>query len=220
MLRERLSGRAIVAGLSGSLGVSLIVLQSQARLDILGILAAFGGTLSMASGIVLAKKWGQPAPPLTTTAWQLMSGGLTLLVLMLVFEGLPATPLTSGNVWGYACLSMVGTAFAFVMWFRGIARLPKGTAAFVGLLSPVVAIILGGVVAGEQLSALQLGGVVIVLGSIAAAVAATKVKRVSDAPLALVSSNKTGQKLTRHVGDGHRTRLPSAKRPSKISRLL
>ena len=170
VLHERLTRRVVAAGASGVFGVSLIVLQAQARLDVIGILAAVGGTLSMASGIVLSKKWGQPATPLTTTAWQLITGGLTLLAVMLAFEGLPMTPLTPVNLIGYTYLSVAGTAFAYVVWFRGIERLPASTTAFLGLLSPVVAIVLGWMIAGEVLTLVQAAGVLIVLGSITAAI--------------------------------------------------
>lgn len=119
---------------------------------------------------------GQPAPPLTTTAWQLITGGLTLLMVMLAFEGLPAAALTPSNLGGYAYLSIVGTAFAYVMWFRGVARLPASTTAFLGLLSPVVAILLGWAVAGEAFTPMQMLGILIVLGSIAAAIFAKSVK--------------------------------------------
>ena len=170
ILHERLTLRVIIAGCTGLLGVCLIVLQAQARLDAIGLAAAIGGTLSMASGIVLSKKWGRPAPALTTTAWQLISGGLSLLILMLVIEGLPVDPFTVPNVLGYTYLSVIGTAFAYVLWFRGIARLPASTTAFLGLLSPVVAILLGWTIAGEHLTPLQAVGIVIVLASISAAV--------------------------------------------------
>ncbi|TFB84131.1 EamA family transporter [Cryobacterium algoricola] len=170
VLHERLTGRVVAAGSTGVFGVCLIVLQAQARLDAIGILAAVAGTLSMASGIVLSKKWGQPASPLTTTAWQLITGGLTLLVILLTFEGLPTAPLTAQNILGYGYLAGVGTALAYVLWFRGIARLPTSTTAFLGLLSPVMAILLGWVIAGEALLPLQIAGVVIVLGSITAGI--------------------------------------------------
>jgi probable blue pigment (indigoidine) exporter len=170
VLHERLTPRTVAAGVSGVFGVSLITLQAQARLDTIGVLAAVGGTLSMASGIVLSKKWGHPASPLTTTAWQLITGGLTLLVVLLAFEGFPVTPLTSMNLVGYTYLSVLGTAFAYVMWFRGIARLPASTTAFLGLLSPVVAILLGWAVAGELFTPFQLLGILTVLGSISAAI--------------------------------------------------
>lgn len=170
VLHERMTPRIVAAGVSGVFGVSLITLQAQARLDAIGVLAAIGGTLCMASGIVLSKKWGQPAPPLTTTAWQLITGGLTLLVVMLAVEGLPDAPLTVSNLLGYAYLSVLGTAFAYVMWFRGIAGLPASTTSFLGLFSPVVAILLGWAVAGELFTSTQTLGVLIVLGSIAAAI--------------------------------------------------
>lgn len=52
----------------------------------------------------------------------------------------------------------------------GIARLPASTTAFLGLLSPVVAILLGWVVAGEHFTPMQMLGTVIVLGAISAAI--------------------------------------------------
>lgn len=176
VLHERLTVRVVAAGVTGVFGVGLITLQAQARLDAVGVLAALGGTLSMATGIVLSKKWGQPAAPLTTTAWQLITGGLTLLMVMLAFEGLPSEALTPSNLGGYAYLSIVGTAFAYVMWFRGISRLPASTTAFLGLLSPVVAILLGWAVAGESFTPLQMLGIIIVIGSITAAIFAKSVK--------------------------------------------
>lgn len=179
VLGEKLTPRVLVAGMTGVLGVGLITLQAQARLDALGVLAAVGGTFSMATGIVLSKKWGQPAAPLTTTAWQLVTGGLTLLIVMLAVEGLPAA-LTPSNLGGYAYLSIVGTAFAYVMWFRGVALLPASTTAFLGLLSPVVAILLGWAVAGEDFTAPQMLGIFLVLGSITAAIAAKRVKAPAD----------------------------------------
>ena len=176
LLRERVTARVLMAGVTGVFGVALITLQAQARLDVVGVLAALSGTLSMATGIVLSKKWGQPASPLTTTAWQLITGGLSLLVIMLAFEGLPSTALTPSNLGGYAYLSIVSTAFAYVMWFRGISKLPASTTAFLGLLSPVVAILLGSVIAGESFTPPQILGIFLVLGSVAAAIIAKSTK--------------------------------------------
>ncbi|MET4003375.1 putative blue pigment (indigoidine) exporter [Arthrobacter sp. UYCu511] len=177
LLREKLTLQRLLAGWAGVFGVALIVLASQSRLDALGLAAAAGGTISMATGTVLAKKWGQPAsrtgqavPQLATTAWQLLAGGATLAVLLLAFEGLPSEPLTGRNVAGYLYLSLVGTALAYWCWFRGLAGLPAGAAAFLGLLSPVVAIVVGWAVAGEKLGPWQLVGILVVLASVVAGV--------------------------------------------------
>ncbi|MHA7176619.1 EamA family transporter [Arthrobacter sp. Sr24] len=177
VLHEKVTAPRVLVGGAGVLGVALIVLQSQARLDALGLLAAAGGTVSMAAGTVLAKKWGQPVSrgsrpvtALATTGWQLMTGGASLAILLLVFEGLPADPLTVTNVLGYLYLSVAGTAFAYFCWFRGLSRLPAGAAAFLGLLSPVVAIVLGWAVVGQAMGPLQMVGIAVVLSSVAAGV--------------------------------------------------
>lgn len=180
LLQEKVTIPRLAAGAGGAFGVALIVLQSQARLDALGLAAAAGGTLSMAAGTVLAKKWGQPVrtsgevvSPLATTAWQLIAGGVSLAVLLMVFEGLPAAPLSGSNTLGYLYLSFAGTAFAYYCWFRGLARLPAGAAVFLGLLSPVVAIALGWLVAGQAMGPWQLAGIAVVLVSVMAGVGMT-----------------------------------------------
>jgi uncharacterized membrane protein len=101
------------------------------------------------------------------TAWQLIAGGLVLLPIMLLAEGLPSEPLTGRNVAGFAVLTLVGTALAYTLWFRGIGRLPVGRVAFLGLLSPVVAVTSGWLVLGQSLAPGQALGAVIVLGSVA-----------------------------------------------------
>ncbi|NJC21418.1 putative blue pigment (indigoidine) exporter [Arthrobacter pigmenti] len=167
ILKDRLSVRVVLAGVAGVFGVALLVLQSQARLDTVGVLAALGGALSMSAGVVLTKKWGQAGNPLTMTAWQLVSGGLLLAPAAVLLEGLPSG-LTLTNVAGYSYLALIGTAAAYVLWFRGIHRLPVTAPPFLGLLSPVVAALLGWLVLGERLSVVQLLGAVLILGSILA----------------------------------------------------
>jgi probable blue pigment (indigoidine) exporter len=168
LVGEAVSRRNVIAGVAGVGGVAMLVLQSSARLDPLGVLAAAGAALLMASGNVLTKRWGQPERPLVMTAWQLVAGGIVLLPIMLLAEGVPSEPLTGRNVAGFAVLTLVGTALAYTLWFRGIGRLPVGRVAFLGLLSPVVAVTIGWLVLGQSLSPGQALGAAIVLGSVAA----------------------------------------------------
>lgn len=165
LVGERLTVRAVVAGLAGVVGVGLLVLQAGARLDLLGILAALGGTLSMAAGIVLTKRWGRPASPLAVASWQLIAGSIVLLPLVVIVEGAPP-PLTAINLAGFAWLTLVGTALAYTLWFRGIGLLPVTTVAFLGLLSPVVAVLIGWLALGQGFTGGQVLGVVIVFASL------------------------------------------------------
>lgn len=169
LLGDRLTRRTVLAGVAGIAGVSLLVLQADARLDALGVAAALGGALVMATGVALAKRWTSPAPLLATTGWQLVAGGLLLLPVAWLVEGPPPAGMTTQNVLGYAYLSFIGAAVAYALWFRGIRALPPTAVSFLGLLSPLVATVLGLIVAGERLNGLQaFGGVVVIAALIAA----------------------------------------------------
>jgi probable blue pigment (indigoidine) exporter len=185
LLSERVALRTVLAGIVGAGGVALTVLTASAALDPIGLLAGVGGTVSMAFGLVLTKRWGRPAPLLTMTAWQLTAGGLVLLPVALAVEGLPAA-ITAGNLAGYAYLSLIGTALAYTVWFRGLALLPAASVSLLGLVSPVVATALGWALLSQRLTPVQLAGMALALGSvIAGQVSAHEVLRHPDETLAV-----------------------------------
>lgn len=156
---------SIVAGLAGIVGVGLLVLTPGATLDPLGVLAGLAGAVSMAFGTVLSRHWAPPVPPLTFTAWQLAAGGLLLVPVALFFE--PALPpLTVANYAGLVFLGLVGAAFTYLLWFRGLSRLEPSAVAPLGFLSPVVAILLGWGVLDERLTPVQALGILVVLISV------------------------------------------------------
>ncbi len=119
----------------------------------------------MATGVVLTRYWGRPVPLAAFTSWQLIAGGLLLAPLALAVEGMPPTP-TTPNLVGFTWLATGGTAVAYLLWFRGIARLPVAEVSLLGLMSPVVATVAGLVVLHQTLSAAQLLGATFVLTAI------------------------------------------------------
>lgn len=169
LLGQRLAARTMVAAVAGVGGVGLLVLRPDAVLDGPGVAAAVGGAVVMAIGVVLSKRWPSPAPLLATTGWQLVAGGLLLLPVAVVVEGPPPALLTPANLAGYAYLSIVGAAVAYALWFRGIRALSPTEVTFLGLLSPVVATALGWLVLGQDLTAVQGLGALVVLTAIVAA---------------------------------------------------
>jgi len=118
---------------------------------------------------VLTQRWGRPVglSLLAFSGWQLTAGGLVLAPLALIIEGVPAT-LSAANLEGYAYLSLIGAALTYVLWFRGISQLSAPVASFLGLLSPLVAAVLGVVVLAQTFTALQSLGFVITLASVLA----------------------------------------------------
>ncbi|WP_280707935.1 EamA family transporter [Kitasatospora sp. GP30] len=168
-LRERLSGWRVAWGLAGVLGVGLVVIGPKAALDPVGIAAGLGNAASMALGVTLTKRWGRPAGagPTAFAGWQLTAGGLFLLPLTFLVEG--AMPgITLRAALGFLWLSLGGGLLAYVLWFRGITTLPVSSVAVLVLISPLVAAILGAVVLGQTLGAIQLVGFVISLAAIVA----------------------------------------------------
>jgi probable blue pigment (indigoidine) exporter len=165
LLAERPTAYRLFAGLAGVLGVSLVVLRSGARLDTVGVLAGLAGAASMSAGTVLTKRWGRPpgVGALTFTGWQLTAGGLLLLPVSLLAEGAP--PALDGRaVAGYLYLGVIGTAVGYWLWFRGVARLPATSVAFLTLLSPLSAAVIGWVALGQALNPLQVLGMAIAFG--------------------------------------------------------
>lgn len=156
---------AVIGGIGGILGVSLLVLTPRVALDGVGILAALGAAVSMAFGTVLTRKWQPPVPALTFTAWQLTAGGLLLLPVALFAEP-PLPQLKIGALFGFTYLGLIGGALTYLFWFRGIARLGPATVAPLSLLSPVAATLLGLIFLGERLSYPQTSGVIIILISV------------------------------------------------------
>lgn len=165
LLAEKPSRPSVLAAIAGFVGVGLLVLGPSARLDSMGIVAAIAGAAAMGLGTVLVKRWQPPVSLIVFTAWQLMIGGFLLLPIALVTEG-PFEALTRTNLWGFIYLGLIGTGLAYALWFRGIRRLKASAAAYLGLLSPVVASLIGYVFLQETFTTIQLVGVAVILTSV------------------------------------------------------
>lgn len=160
------------------MGVGLVVIGPEAGFDTVGILAGLGGAATMALGVTLTKRWGRPADvgPTAFASWQLTAGGLVLLPVTFLFEGAPpAIDLSAGL--GYLWLGLIGGLLAYVLWFRGITSLPVTSVAVLGLLSPMVAAVLGAALLGQSLGLLQLAGFALALASIVAGQITPKTKQ-------------------------------------------
>ncbi|WP_250125321.1 EamA family transporter [Chroococcidiopsis sp. CCMEE 29] len=165
ILNEKPSKLSIVAAIAGFVGVGLLVLGPTARLDSVGIVAAIAGAATMGLGTVLVKRWKRPVSLLVFTAWQLAVGGIVLLPIALAIEG-PITHLSTTNLLGFVYLGLVGTGLAYALWFRGIDKLKASAVSYLGLISPVVATLIGFVLLHQTFTPIQLMGIAIVLVSV------------------------------------------------------
>lgn len=86
--------------------------------------------------------------------------------LALLTEGLPPDGLTGRNLVGYGYLTLVGGAFTYALWFRGIRSLAPTQVAFLVLLSPLVATLVGWLALGQSLTIAQLLGALVIVAAL------------------------------------------------------
>ncbi|NOI74657.1 EamA family transporter [Vibrio coralliilyticus] len=173
LLRNTLTFTQIIASGLGIGGIAMLVVNNPGQLNTSGVVMGLLGTVSMALGVVLTKKWGRPSNMslLSFTGWQLLFGGLMLLPVAISTEGLPQQ-ITLTNVVGYSYLAIVGAMLAYSLWFRGIEKLSTVSVSFLGFLSSVSAVVLGYLILGQTLTWVQLIGALSVLVSILLAASA------------------------------------------------
>ena len=85
LLGTRIRPIQIVAGILGAVGVALLVLRSDARLDVVGLVAMAGAAIMFSVATVLTKRWGLPEgmTSIGVTGWIFLLAGLTLLPVTL-----------------------------------------------------------------------------------------------------------------------------------------
>ena len=132
--------------------------------DVIGVVAALLGALSMAFGTFLSRFWRVDLPLASFTGWQLFFGGLLILPLFLTMESWPV--MTLKNMMGYSYLCLFGALLAYLLWFQGIGRLSPALVSSIGLLSPVTAFFLGWLFLGQSLTMSAMIGFVMILTSI------------------------------------------------------
>jgi probable blue pigment (indigoidine) exporter len=153
------------AALAGVAGMTVLLISPKTVFDPVGIAAALLGAGSMASGVWLTRRWQINLPVMALTGWQLILGGIMLAPAAWLIDT-PLPVLTSSQYAAYTWLSMAGAFIAYGLWFRGITRLPGVAVASLGLLSPLVAVLLGWIILSQAFSGTAFCGLIIVLASV------------------------------------------------------
>jgi drug/metabolite transporter (DMT)-like permease len=103
---------------------------------------------------------------ITLSACQLLAASV-LLAIALAVSGAPAPHFTTVSEAGVAVLGIVGTGFAYVLNYQIISSEGATVASTVTYLLPVVAIVLGVLVLGENITITVLAGIALVLAGVA-----------------------------------------------------
>lgn len=171
VLRERPGTRWLVATALAIVGVTLLAApQRGAGLEPLALLLplAAGATYAIYATATKVLLRDHDAVAVAALAF---GGGALLLAPVLVTADLGWVAHPAGVLVALE-LGLVATALAYVLFMRGLARLPVSWGATLSLAEPLTAAVLGRVVLGEILSGEQLvGAALVAAGLVALAIA-------------------------------------------------
>jgi drug/metabolite transporter (DMT)-like permease len=166
---ERIDRQQALGLCVGLGGVALVVgLESISSLgQFLGALAMIGAAACYAlGGFVVKRRFGR----LTSMQTSFVSLSVTaLLTLPIAAATAPTEAPGLGAVAALVALGVVGTALAFVIFYKLIADVGAGRASLVSYLAPGVALFYGAVFRDEPITVAAVGGLVLILGGVALA---------------------------------------------------
>ena len=165
--RERLPWQLLAGVGVGFVGVAVLAQPSGgARLGGIGLCVL--SALMWSSGSFYSARATMPADPFAATAYEMLAGGLVMLVpsLFTVHHFSPS----AGSVGGWLYLVLVGSIVGYTAYVWLLANAPLGLLSTYAYVNPVVAITLGVLFRGEQLSWRLLFGAAIVVAAVAAVV--------------------------------------------------
>jgi len=133
----------------------------------LGILACFGSCFTWSLGTVMAKRWNdRRVSPILNAGLQITAGGLGGFVLSLLFDRSHAIQHSTEGWAAVAYLTLIGSALAFSLYMFALQHLSATVSSLYTYVNPVVAILLGWLFLGEQLSEYEIAGMCITIGGV------------------------------------------------------
>jgi drug/metabolite transporter (DMT)-like permease len=167
--RERV-GLDLLAGVFlGLIGVAILVVPGgiDGTLDVIGALMLFGATLAWALGTVLSPRLHTPQNVLVSTAYQMLAGGVVLVVVGLgsgELANIDPSTFSVRSIVAFAYLVIFGSLVAFTAYTWLLQNASVSLVSTYAFVNPVVAVLLGALVLAEPITpAILIGAAVIVV---------------------------------------------------------
>jgi drug/metabolite transporter (DMT)-like permease len=141
ILGERLNMRAGIGLLLCIGGLTMLIYPVAVTQSAAGLLLALGCALCWAAGTIYMKWARIPGELLAVTAWQIAIGAVVFWLCWPIFAGPPSpSPLSLKAMLAVLYNGLIGTGFAYILWFAIIERLPTATASLGSLATPIVGV--------------------------------------------------------------------------------
>ncbi len=169
----RPTGRVVVGLVLGFSGVAFLVGPSKVagsgRVDLAGAAVLLLAALSWATGSVFSRRLPLPRAPLLGTAMQCLAGGALLIVVgLLTGQGaqLDWNTVSLRSVLALSYLVVFGSLLGFSAYTWLLAHASPARVSTYAYINPVVAVILGWALAGEQITLRMLAATAVIIAGV------------------------------------------------------
>lgn len=166
---ETIGWRKILAIALGICGVAIIFVE-QLKIDnwlaFAGCVTIVVGASAAAEASILTKKFGGSMNPASLVFGQMLCGLLPLILYALIKEGNPLNfNWTMSAIFAILYLAIVGTIAAFWLYYWLLSKIESSKAMTISLVTPLIAVIIGGIFLNEKLPPqTYFGGALILAG--------------------------------------------------------
>ncbi len=160
---------SLVLGFAGVYIIFSSELNFDTGIAITGMAAIVVSAFIQAGSLVYLKKFGEAVSPVTLNFASMSLGAVLLLVGSVFSETYSAVTWTGQAIGSIVYLALFGNVIAFVSYFWLVKHVETVLLSMTSFVTPILAVVLGAMVAGEQLTPQVFSGACLVLCGILAA---------------------------------------------------
>jgi drug/metabolite transporter (DMT)-like permease len=169
---DRVTGGTLIGSFVGFVGVALLVFpgSSGTGAKIGGVLLIVLASISWASGSFFSSKLPLPKDPFVSTAIQMLTGGVALVIAAVVSgetSGLEFSEFSLSSLLAVAYLVIFGSLAAFTAYTWLLQNAPISKVATYAYVNPVVAVFLGWLILSETITGFIIAGAILIVASVA-----------------------------------------------------
>jgi drug/metabolite transporter (DMT)-like permease len=179
--KTRPGPRILISLAIGFIGLALLVVRPEllagSHIGPMGAIVALTGAFSWAMGTVFTKRLPHPKSTFLSAGLQMMCGGGLLLVAAMISgqaKGWSPANISQQSLIAMAFLTLIGSLVGFSCYMFLLSHCPPTQVATYAYVNPIIALILGFVIAGEPVSGTALIASVVVIGSVASIILARR----------------------------------------------
>jgi drug/metabolite transporter (DMT)-like permease len=166
---EKFTPRKVVGILAGFVGVVILFLPDvfeAATANIFGGLAVVAAAVSYALATIYARRHLKGYSPVMNSFGQMLTASVILIPASLLLERPWTLAPTVPSLASIVTLAVMGTAFAYLLYFWLIANVGATRTSLVTYISPVIAVVLGAVFLNEHLQWTTIVGLGLIIAGV------------------------------------------------------